>query len=180
MKSMPNTKVDLLFHPIRMQLITAISNQQMTAKELAEVLPKIPLTTLYRHINALVEGGVMKIVGETQIRGTVERTYALAAWPSLKPEDLNGMTKQDCQQAFLIYLSSLMSAAQRYLESKGDNEEFNPLVDGVDLSLATLHLSDEEYQDLNRRILEILKPFTDNQPAPARKQRIFTYLFIPQ
>jgi DNA-binding transcriptional ArsR family regulator len=177
---MPSPKADLLLHPIRLQIVTAISTQQMTAKELAEAVPDVPQTTLYRHINALVEGGLLKVVSETQIRGTVERTYAVAVLPSLKPEDLQGMTKQDYQQAFLVYLSTLMSAAQRYLDSKSNEDAFNPLADGLDLSLGTLHLSDAEFQAINKLILEVIMSASGNQPTPARKRRMFTYLFIPQ
>lgn len=177
---MQSKKADLLLHPIRLQIITAISNQQMTAKELGDAIPDVPQTTLYRHINALVDGGVLKIVGETQIRGTVERTYAVAALPSLKPDDLQGMTRQDYQQAFIIYLSTLMSAAQRYLDSKGEQDMINPLADGLDLSLGTVHLSDAEFQAMNKRILDVIMSASGNQPAPDRKRRMFTYLFIPQ
>ena len=177
---MPSEKANLLLHPIRLQIVTALSNRKMTAREISEAVSGVPLTTLYRHINSLVEGGFLKVVGETKIRGTVERTYALGARPSLKPEDLQGMTKQDYRQAFLIYLASLMASAQRYFDSKGDGEAFNPLADGVDLSLATLHLSDEEFRSLNQRLLEMLMSAGANQPAPGRKPRTFTYLFIPQ
>ncbi len=177
---MPSEQAKLLLHPIRLQIVTALSNRQMTAGEISTAVSSVPLTTLYRHINALVKGGFLKVVEETQIRGTVERTYALAARPSLKPEDLQGMTKQDYQQAFLIYLASLMAAAQRYFDSKGEDEAFNPLADGVDLSLATLHLSEEEFRSLNQRLLEVLMLAGANQPASGRKPRTFTYLFIPQ
>lgn len=177
---MPSKKATLLLHPIRLQIITAISTGQMTARELSQVIPGVPQTTLYRHINALVEGGLLKVVSETQIRGTVERTYAVAALPSLKPEDLQGMTKQDYQQAFLVYLSTLMSAAQRYLDSKSDEGTFNPIADGLDLSLGSLNLSEAEFQAMNKRILEVIMSASGNPPTPARKRRMFTYLFIPQ
>jgi DNA-binding transcriptional ArsR family regulator len=177
---MPSQKADLLLHPIRFQIITALSNREMTARELAEAIPDVPLTTLYRHINALVEGGLLQVVGEMQIRGTVEHTYAVAALPSLKSEDLHGMTRQDYQQAFLIYLSTLMSAGRRYLDSKCEKEAFDPLADGVDLSLGLLNLSDEEFSTMNQRILDILMPATKNPPAAGRKSRFFTYLFLPQ
>lgn len=176
---MPSSKADLLLHPIRLQIVTALSSRQMTAKELARVISDAPQTTLYRQINTLVDGGILKVVSETQIRGTVERTYAVAVQPSLKSEDLHGMTKQDYQQAFLIYLSTLMSAARRYLDGKGDGEVFDPLADGLDLSLGTLHLSEDEFRAVNQRILEVLMSVAGNTPAPGRKQRLFTYLFIP-
>jgi len=176
---MPSSKANLLLHPVRLQIVTAISNQQMSAKELARVITDVPQTTLYRHINALVEGGLLKVVSETQIRGTVERTYAVAAPPSLKPEDLRGMTKQDYQQAFLVYLSTLMGAARRYLDSRAEGEAFDPLADGLDLSLGTLQLSDEEFRALNGRILELVMSAAGNPPGPGRRPRTFTYLFIP-
>jgi hypothetical protein len=110
----------------------------------------------------------------------VEHTYAVAALPSLKSEDLHGMTRQDYQQAFLIYLSTLMSAGRRYLDSKCEKEAFDPLADGVDLSLGLLNLSDEEFSTMNQRILDILMPATKNPPAAGRKSRFFTYLFLPQ
>lgn len=177
---MPSLKTNLLLHPIRLQIVTALSNRQMTARELADFITRVPLTTLYRHINALVDGGLLQIASETQVRGTVERTYALAVRPSISADDLRGMKKQDYQQAFMIYLSSLMSIAQRYLDRKGDDEEFNPLDDGMELSLGTLNLSDEEFQDLNRRILDVILSSADNPPGAGRKPRTFTYLFIPE
>jgi len=176
---MSKSKADLMFHPIRLRIITAISSQRMTAKDLAAAMPDIPQTTLYRHINALLAGGILLVTDETPVRGTVERTYALATRPSLTPEDLHGMKKHDYEQAFAVYLSTLMSAAQQYLESKGD-DVFNPLADGVELSLATLNLSDEEFHAMNQRILEVLMSAAGDQPGPGRKHRLFTYLFIPQ
>lgn len=176
---MPSLKADLLLHPIRMRIVTALSNRQMTAGELSRLVPDIPLTTLYRHINSLVKGGLLYIASETQVRGTMERTFALVARPSLTADDLQGMKKQDYQQAFQVYLSSLIAAVARYLDQKSEDQEFNPLADGLDLSLGTMYLDDEEFQALNREILKLVLSAADNPPGPGRKSRTFTYLFIP-
>ncbi len=176
---MPTSKAELLLHPIRLQIVTALTDRQMTARELAKNIPGIPPTTLYRQINTLVEGGILKVVGETQIRGTIERRYALAELPSLSAEDLRGMKKEDYRQAFMVYLSSLMSAGERYLEGRGVGEEINPLADGMDLSLGKLHLSDEEFKEMNRRIMEIILAASNNPSGDKRKTYTFTYLFIP-
>jgi Fe2+ or Zn2+ uptake regulation protein len=66
---MPNSKADLFLHPVRLRIITAISTHRMTAKEIAQIMPEIPLTTLYRNINALAEGGIIQVVEKNQIRG---------------------------------------------------------------------------------------------------------------
>ncbi len=177
---MSGTKADLLLHPIRLRIVTALSARQMTAKELAEAMPNVPQTTLYRHLNMLVKGKILRVAEETQIRGTIERTYALAVRPSLRSEDLRGMKKADYERVFLVYLSTLLGAAQRYLDSKGDDDVFDPIADGVELSLGQLLLSDKEYAAMNRQILDILMANADRPPAPNRKMRMFTYLSIPQ
>ncbi len=177
---MPSTKADLLLHPLRLRIVTAVGSGRATAKSLGEALPEVPQTSLYRHLSALVGGGILRVVEQTPVRGTVERTYALAGLPSLKAKDLRGMTKRDYEQAFAAYLAALMAAAQRDLQGKGDGETLDPLADGVELSLAELLLSDEEYQEMNRRILKLLVYAGRNRPAPGRRRRTFSYLFIPQ
>ena len=176
---MPGQKVDLILHPIRFRILTAISAYRMSTREIADVLPDIPLTTLYRHINALVEGGLLKVVEEKQIRGTVERTYAQTAPPSLTSDDLEGMSKKECEQAFTMFLSSLMGDAQQYLNSKPDNAGINPLKDGVEISKVQLYLDDDEMKQMSSKILEIVFDAAKNQPKAGRSRRMFSVLFIP-
>jgi hypothetical protein len=51
----------------------------------------------YRHINRLAEGGVLEVVDERPIRGTVERVYAVAetGGASLSTADLEQATRVD-------------------------------------------------------------------------------------
>jgi len=176
---MTSKKADLFLHPIRLRIITAISPHRMTAKDIAHTMPEVPLTTLYRNINALVEGGIIRIVEENQIRGTVERVYALSGIPSLTADDLRGMSKEDCQQAFSVYLSTLMSDAKRYLDGKPDNKEINLLQDGVVVSKIELYLTADENRVLNERIQKIIMEAGQNEPSPTRRRHAFSYLVLP-
>ena len=176
---MSSLKANLLIHPVRLRIITTVSTQRMTAKNISEALPDIPLTSLYRHINLLVEGGILQVVEENQIRGTVERVFILAAPPSLTSEDLSGMTKEDYLQAFNTYLSTLMSDAKLYLDSKPDGVELNLLEDGVELDKVQLHLNDQEYKEMSQQFLDIMLAAAKKEPRPDRRRRILTYLFIP-
>jgi DNA-binding transcriptional ArsR family regulator len=93
---MSKSKADLILHPIRARIITEVSGRQLTAKVLAETMPEIPRTTLYRHINALTKGGILVVVEENQVRGTVERVYALNRESTdLSPEELSQMPVAD-------------------------------------------------------------------------------------
>jgi Fe2+ or Zn2+ uptake regulation protein len=176
---MPGPRAELMLHPIRLRILTAISTYRMAAKEIAGLLPDIPLTTLYRHINLLVEGGLIHVVEEKPVRGTIEHVYAVTAPPSLKSEDLHGMTKAECEQAFTMYLSTLMIDAQQYLHSKPDNSEINPLEDGVEINKAQFYLDDEEFNQMNSKILELMLDASKYQPAAGRQRRMFSSIFIP-
>ena len=172
------SKVDLILHPVRLQIVTAMAAQKMTALEISRIL-EIPLTTLYRHINALVEGGVLEVVERTQKRGTVERLYALTAPPSLTEDDLKGMRKHEYEQAFMLFISTLMSDMQRYLDTKDEDELFDVLADGTDISKVRLFLSDSEFKEMNRKITDLMLAAMENEPDKKRKPRIFSYQFIP-
>jgi DNA-binding transcriptional ArsR family regulator len=176
---MPGSKVDLIFHPIRLDIISALSIHHMTAGDLAESMPEIPLTTLYRHINLLVEGGLLKVVEEHPIRGTVERVYALNGPPSLRAEDLAGMTKQDYEQAFAIFLSSLLSDAKKYLRAKPDDREIDLFADGVEVTKLQLLLSDAEFRQLDSQLIELILAAAKNEPGPGRRRRVLSLTMIP-
>jgi DNA-binding transcriptional ArsR family regulator len=176
---MPGEKANLILHPVRLRILTAISTYRMTAGEISNAMPDIPLTTLYRHINALLEGGLLTIVEERPVRGTVERLYALTAPPSLTADDLEGMSREECEQAFTIYLSTLMSDAQHYLDTRSGSRKINPLVDGVHISKVQLFLTDNEFNQLNSKMMECMLEAAKNQPEAGRHRRMFSYMFIP-
>ena len=46
-------------------------------KYLAEKCVDIPQTTLYRYLKRMTDDGLLKIVGETPIRGTVEKDLCI-------------------------------------------------------------------------------------------------------
>jgi DNA-binding transcriptional ArsR family regulator len=93
-KALTERSRDLLLHPVRLRIVQALVKQPMTASGLKEVLGDVAQATLYRHIKALENGGMLDIVAERQVRGTVERTcrvvesaVALSArtWPTTPP-----------------------------------------------------------------------------------------------
>jgi DNA-binding transcriptional ArsR family regulator len=91
---MKNKVWDTLLHPVRLSIVQQfeIGNRALTIAELARELPEIPQTTLYRHVNRLVEAGILIAVGERRVHAALERIYAL-------PEPEAGLLQSDPQQA---------------------------------------------------------------------------------
>ncbi|MBV9262680.1 MAG: hypothetical protein JO324_00050 [Candidatus Eremiobacteraeota bacterium] len=60
-------------------IVTLATRGQQTTEGLAAVLNDIPVSTLYRHLARLRAAEVIRVISERPVRGTVERTYAIAS-----------------------------------------------------------------------------------------------------
>jgi len=160
-----------------MRIIVEISGGERTAGQLAEVMPDVPQATLYRHLNALTEGGVLRVVAENPVRGTVERVYAVAE-ASLKPDDLRVLSKEEMLNSFTLVISTFIADFQRYLNGTAA-EHPDVMADGLEFSKVALELSDEELRELNKKLFGVIKAAADHQPGPDRKRRLVSYLILP-
>ncbi|MEO8611240.1 MAG: helix-turn-helix domain-containing protein [Chloroflexota bacterium] len=174
---MPTTKADLILHPLRMRIIMTIVGKHMTAQQLATVLPDIAQATLYRHLNKLANGGILAVVEERPVRGTLEKVYALNEQAAfLGAADLADFTKDDHMRYFTAFVAILLGEFSQYLDSKAKPDL---LTDGVAYTKVPIYMSDEEFMRMGRQMNEALIPVLQNQPAPGRKRRVFTTIVIP-
>ena len=82
-KNLNEKIMECISNPAKSRLLIEIMRRgEVTAKYLAEKCSDIPQTTLYRNLKRMTDDGLLKIVNETPIRGTVEKTYALTFDPS--------------------------------------------------------------------------------------------------
>jgi len=111
------TKVNIMLHPVRMRIIqTLIGDRKLTVQQISELLPEVPQATMYRHLNKLLEGEILKIVGENQIRGTLEKVYSLTDNASLMTkEDIDNASKEDHFKFFFIEVNACLSEAYSIL-----------------------------------------------------------------
>lgn len=173
---MTTNKIDLILHPIRMRIITAISGREMTTGQLATALPDIAQATLYRHVNTLVEGNVLVITNETQIRGTVEKCYALQTESLLNitEEDLQNATKDDHIRYFTTFLMTLLGDYTRYMQTK---TTVNPTEDGIGYHTIPVHMTDDELGDFATKLQDLMRTYQTSQPN--RKRRLFSFVILP-
>jgi DNA-binding transcriptional ArsR family regulator len=171
------TSVDLLLHPVRLRIVqTFLGNRELTTAQLAEELSDIPKSGLYRHLALLSEADVLTVVGERQVRGTVERTYALRLENArVQAEDLASMTREDHAQAFATFVAGLLSSYDRYL-STGEPDLVR---DGVSYSMSALWLSDEEHLEFLRDLAAVVAPRANFGPSAQRRRRLAANVFMP-
>ncbi|HLG63538.1 MAG TPA: helix-turn-helix domain-containing protein [Ktedonosporobacter sp.] len=175
--AMAGIKATLLLHPLHLRIVDKIEGRQLTAQQLAAILPDIAQATLYRHLNQLVEGGILEIIEERPVRGTVEKVYAITEPISveLTREDLEQFTREDLIRYFTGHMMLQTTRFERYLQQ----EEIDIPNDGIRFYQIPLYLSNEEYQRLFAEVQKLLLTFAENQPAPGRRRRIASTVFIP-
>lgn len=157
-------------------LIEVLKSGKATAKYLAEKCEDIPQTTLYRNLKRMTEDGVLKVVNETQIRGTVEKTYAV----TFDLNDTNTIIGENAgkmyMQMFLQYILTFAKQFKTYCDTPGIDIE----KDRSGFSLSHLYLTDEELETALSAVSKILSPLQNNKPVPGRKLRTVGVIVSPE
>jgi hypothetical protein len=166
---------ELLLHPVRLRIIGAfLGDRKLTTADLRTELPDVPPTSLYRHLGHLIDAGVLDVVSERRVRGTVERTYVPRAAPSVSPGELASWTPDDHRRAFYGYVAALLADFDRYL----DQEHVDLRRDGTGYRMAGMWMTDEELNELTRGFVSLLQPYMDNPATPDRRRRILRTIVL--
>jgi DNA-binding transcriptional ArsR family regulator len=168
---------DILLHPVRMRIFAEVTGGNATAKTIGMALPDVPQATLYRHINKLLEGGFLEVADEIPIRGTVERVFKIGK-SGLSSNELAGMDADELRSTLNTILGGFISDIDRYLGSHHGGS-VDPLAEGFEFSKAQIHLTDDEFRQVQKELRNLLEPLVHFRPSKDRRRRSFAYLFIP-
>ena len=167
---------DLLLHPIRLRIVQTLAGAQLTPLQLKERLGDVPQATLYRHLNQLADGGLLEVVEERRVRGTVERTYGVVTSAvALSDQDLASATPEDHFRYFATFVGTLLADFAAYLDS-GD-----PTLgaDRVGYRQVPLWLTDDEFDGLVETMSSAVEEHIGNESAPGRRRRLLTTIVMP-
>lgn len=175
---MKESKADIILHPVRMRIAqTLINGKKLTSKEIAERLDDIPQATLYRHLKKMLDANVIEIVDENQVRGTVEKVYALPVQSkSISEEEIKHWNKDDHLNAFMKFIAIVLADFERYVEQ----ENFDLQKDGAGYRQFSFYATDEEVQNFIGTIRNGLEELTSNDAEGARRKRTFTAILTSE
>lgn len=171
------SSADLLLHPLRLRIIQAfLGDRELTTGQLLAEIDGITPATLYRQVGTLAKAGVLIVVGERQVRGTVERTYALSvADAQITDEDLSSMSPEDHRRAFMAFLAGLLGDVDRYIDAGDVDLE----QDGAGYRTVGLWLDRDELQAMVAEIGAAVQARIGHGPAPGRTRRMLSTVLIP-
>jgi len=170
-------QIELVLHPVRMRMILAIATRVLTTQQLANLLPDVAQTTLYRHINLLLEGGILTVVRESKVRGTVERELALVKGAGrIDMETSTTLPPQQQEQLFTAFVAALLADFKR-----AQSQPLNGMPPAI-YTQQRVYLTLQELQALNDHIESLLAAYKD----PSRltfdadaKQWLMTGIIMP-
>jgi DNA-binding transcriptional ArsR family regulator len=174
---MKHSKTKLILHPVRMKIIQSLVNgRKLTVQQLTERIKDVPQATLYRHMNTLLEADFIEVVQENQIRGTVEKVFALKEQTTLAQEEFLNWSKEEHIELFFTFTTQLLGLYENYL-NKGD---VDLVKDGAGYRVANVHVTDEEYVELVQKIGALIQEVSKNEPSPERKVKNLATIVIPE
>ena len=174
---MPSAYMDSLIHPIRLQILWAVAGRDLTPQQIGTLLPDISQATLYRHLQKLVQIGVLEVVRETPIRGTVEKVYHLVEHKAnISRDEFANANREDHIRYLSTFITSMIPLYRAYVMSE------MPETIAQDVSYRSgSFFADEEQRIVFREKFQQLMLETSRLPKTENQRRIFfSYLLFPE
>ncbi len=175
---MQHNRADVVFHPVRIRVIRSLfGGRRLTAQQLVALLDGTSIATLYRHLQRLVDAGIIVVVEEHAVRGAVEKVYALSddRAASFDAEELREISREDHLRYVTTVVGTLLNDFGRYL----GQEHFDMGEDGVIMSQLPLNLTQEEALQIRGALEQALAPYRHNASDGSRRRYMLTTVFTP-
>ncbi len=152
-----------------------LGDKPQTPFELHRRLSTVPLGTLYRHLNVLLECNVIRVASERRVHGTIERQFALQSGANyFTEEQKDELAPYDVARIAGVLTSLVSQGFERFAANAQP-----PYRDGEFSMVATnLYLSDEEVQ----RYRQFIKEFAEKEgrsPQEGLERRLIAFFSVP-
>ena len=165
--------IKVLSNPVKMQIVQYLAvHGASTTKQISDELSDIPAATLYRHINALIELGLIAVKEERKVRGSVERLL------DIDQERIN--TSGSVSDQAYQFLMALYNKFYIY-DQKPDKD---PVRDHLAMSTAMFRLTDKELEDFSVELGRIFQKYLmiseEKDETGERKLRSLSMIIAPE
>jgi Predicted transcriptional regulator len=172
MKSL--TRAEMILHPIRLRILLTVQSRNLTSSEIGNELADVPRPTLYRHINKLLEAGLIQVAETRRTNGSSERVYT-AVEATLSAEDVRSASAEEHERWFTTYIGTLLSAYKRYLSGP-----FDLVDDKVTYFTSGAMLTDEEAAAFKEGLKKLVSEANEKGPGPGRRRRRIAAMCFPE
>ncbi|UDN59592.1 helix-turn-helix domain-containing protein [Clostridioides sp. ES-S-0010-02] len=159
----------LILNPARLQILQYIRiHGSVRTSDIVKYLSDIPRATVYHHVKILEDNNMIEVVKENRVRGTIEKIYSLKEYAL----DMEVDASVSLSTAFHM---GLMQEMNEYFSLKNQDHK----KDNVFFTSALLYITDREYENLLQSIVDLLKPYIDQEPKSDLKLRKLSIISSP-
>jgi len=163
--------------PINTKIIMEIQKKgQATATQLMIKYDEIPQATLYRHLKKMLSDGILKVIEENSIRGTVEKVYALGF--DIEEDIKKGLEAND-GGLYLQLATQYMLGVLREFQEYTDKDNINIVKDGSGFSVTPVYATVEELTEALLKINKIISRLETNSPDGKRQLHSLCLITTP-
>jgi DNA-binding PadR family transcriptional regulator len=169
--------IEVFTNPIKAKIYHEVMEQkQVTAKQVAGRHPDIPQATLYRYLKKMEADGILVVAQERKVRNVIEKIYEVA--PTVEA-DFEQMLEANPEEGVkLVIQQTMLGLLQEFGEyfRKGDTDVVN---DGLGVNVTPFYASQAEVEEMFEKLLEVIKPYYEQEAAPDRKLRNLALVLTP-
>jgi DNA-binding transcriptional ArsR family regulator len=176
-------KVEVLMHPVRMKICQSLMRNKengLTPLEMVEVIKDVPRATLYRHIQVMVDSGILRVIKEKKVKSVSEKYYALNEKEALlNGDEWKKATSKEKLDYVSYYQVLLMTQYQSYLKKL---EEQNSQEDGATFSVVELKIDEEHFINFQNELNNLMNKYYDmtlNKSTKDTPVRTIALTIIP-
>jgi DNA-binding transcriptional ArsR family regulator len=178
-KKQPLAAMRVLSTPLAYRVVATIGMRgPQTTCQLARLLGKVPISSLYRQLALLRGAGLLRVASERRARGAVERTYALASRQAaaFKASDLARVPTSQLRATLQNFIGMMTADLSAYVENRAFVR--SRLLVGAALHICKLR--DDEYVEAVRAIhAAIRRSKAKSRGGPSAKRRYFYLVTLP-
>jgi DNA-binding transcriptional ArsR family regulator len=152
-----------LSHPVRTECLTVLSDRVASPREISEALNH-DLSNVSYHVRVLSELGLIELVREEQVRGTVAHFYKAVERPLVSAEEWENLTPAVREAISAYGWEALINDVSEALE-KGTFDDRSDR----HLSRTPLLLDSEGFERLSGIFDEVLEAILEEQAASAAR-----------
>ena len=173
----PNSKADLVVHPLRLRIITELAGLELSPRQIAERMPEVSQATLYRQIRKLEQGGMLRVSDRRPVRGVEERFYALIPGATrLTREEFSSMSAEEHEQSYAILMGTISGQLSRYARQP----DADLTRDGMTYFSSVLELTDEQARQFRLEMIALIERFSADKADAGGMRRFVGVASIPE
>lgn len=173
------SKADLIIHPVRFRLMRALVGAALTTQEIADQMPDVPKSSIYRHLRLLLEAEFVYVSETKAVRGVQEKRYRLSQMPYLGPDDVAGLSADEHLHYFTTYLLTTLQDFSGYLSAAEAKGTIDMPADRVGYTEVSFYASTDELDRLQQGLNSSFMELIQNGPGDGRERRKFAVIAHP-